>query len=90
MRSKILIIILLALLSVDCSAQKPIFGMSMGANFSNLIGRDRIEDSKPRIGVCPGINVDIPLVYDTYLEIGCLVQVRVPFLMAMGRSTSDS
>lgn len=70
MRSKILIIILLALLSVDCSAQKPVFGMSMGANFTNLIGRDRIEDSKPRIGVCPGINVDIPLVYDTYLEIG--------------------
>ena len=42
----------------------------MGANFTNLIGRARIEDSKPRIGVCPGINVDIPLVYDTYLEVG--------------------
>ena len=28
--------------------------------------------------------------YDSYLEIGCLVQVQVPFLMAMERSRLDS
>lgn len=75
MRNKTLLIILLALIAANCSAQKhsapkPIFGISMGANFANLIGTDKIQDSKPRIAMCPGINVDIPLVYDTYLEIG--------------------
>ena len=70
MRNKTLLIILFALIASNCSAQKPVFGLSMGVNHANLIGRDRVEDSKPRIGMCPGINVDIPLVYDTYLEIG--------------------
>ena len=75
MRNKLLIILLFALAAVNCQAQKhsaqqPIFGVSMGANFANLIGTDKIDDSKPRIGMCPGVNVDIPLVYDTYLEIG--------------------
>ncbi|MBO4244522.1 MAG: PorT family protein [Bacteroidales bacterium] len=75
MRNKTLLIILLALVAVNCqaqkhSAQKPVFGISMGANFSNLVGTDKIEDSKPRIGMCPGINVDIPLVYDAFLEVG--------------------
>ncbi|MCQ2975801.1 MAG: PorT family protein [Bacteroidales bacterium] len=70
MRNKTLLIILLAFLAVNSYAQKPIYGISMGANFSNLIGRDKIEDSKPRIGICPGINIDIPLVYETFLEIG--------------------
>ena len=70
MRNKSLLIILLALIAVNCSAQKPQFGASMGVNFANLIGANKIEDSKPRIGLYPGINVDIPLVYDTYLEVG--------------------
>ncbi|MBP5504369.1 MAG: outer membrane beta-barrel protein [Bacteroidales bacterium] len=70
MRNKTLLIILFALIATNCSAQKPVFGLSMGVNRTNLIGRDRVEDSKPRLGMCPGINVDIPLVYDTYLEIG--------------------
>ncbi len=51
-------------------AQKPSFGFSMGANFSNLIGPDKIEDSKVRIGMCPGMMIDIPLAYDAFLEIG--------------------
>ena len=58
MRDKLLIILLFALVAVNCqaqrrhsSAQMPIFGVSMGANFANLIGTDKIDDSKPRIGM---------------------------------------
>jgi len=48
------------------------FGVGMGANFSYLIGKDRIEDSKRRIGMCPGVFVDFPLVYESFLEIGAM------------------
>ena len=44
----------------------------MGANFSYLIGDDRIEGSKRRIGMCPGVHVSIPLVYESFLEIGAI------------------
>lgn len=70
MRIKLLTLMMLTLSVLSANAQKPVFGLSMGCNYSNLIGPDKIEESKPRIGICPGINVDIPLAYDVYLEIG--------------------
>lgn len=51
-------------------AQTTNFGISLGANFSNLVGPGKIEDSKPRLGFCPGIVLDIPTAFESYLELG--------------------
>jgi hypothetical protein len=55
--------------SLVAMSQSATFGFSMGANFSNLIGEGKIEGSKPRIGVCPYIHLDIPLAYESFLEV---------------------
>ena len=66
---KIFILVITALVgSLNAFSQINI-GASMGANFSYLIGDDRIEDATKRIGISPGIHVDIPLVYESFLEI---------------------
>ena len=65
-----LAIFMLAMFASNASAQKTCFGFSAGANFSNLIGRDKIDDSEPRIGLYGGVNIDIPLAYGVYLEVG--------------------
>lgn len=57
------------IISLMSDAQSVNVGFSMGANFTNLVGRNRIKDSDPRIGVCPGIHLAIPLVYESWLEI---------------------
>lgn len=70
MRRDILIFLLVTIFSIDGFAQKARLGINMGPNFCNLVGRDKIDDSKPRIGFYGGLNVDIPLAYDAFLQIG--------------------
>ena len=72
MCKRFLILLFAAVYCLDVAAQSVTVGFSMGANFSYLIGRDRVEDSKPRIGVCPAIHLNIPLVYESYLEISAI------------------
>lgn len=71
MYKKIFILFLTVLLSVPALAQLN-FGVSMGANFSYLIGSDRIEGAKMRMGISPGVHLAIPLVYESFLELGAL------------------
>ena len=69
---KIFILVITALVgSLNAFSQINV-GASMGVNFSYLIGDDRIEDATKRIGISPGIHVDIPLVYESFLEISAL------------------
>lgn len=70
MRKNILFLMFVAVYSISGYAQKARFGINMGPNFTNLIGRDKIDDSKPRIGFYGGVNVDIPLAFDAFLEVG--------------------
>ena len=70
-RRLFLILIFATVYYLDASAQLGV-GASMGANFSYLIGKDRIEDAKRRIGICPGFHIDIPLVLESYLQIGAI------------------
>lgn len=72
MHIKLIAAAILCALSICSSAQSLNFGVTMGANFSYLVGRDKIDNSKPRTGVCPGLLLDIPLALDSYLEIGAL------------------
>lgn len=72
MRKKLIIAALLCIFGISSFAQGLNMGFTMGANFSYLVGKDRIEGSKSRIGICPGILLDIPLVYDSYLELGAI------------------
>ncbi|MCR5456218.1 MAG: outer membrane beta-barrel protein [Bacteroidales bacterium] len=51
-------------------AQSTRVGLSLGANFSNLVGPGKIENSKPRLGFCPGLVLNIPTALESYLEIG--------------------
>lgn len=51
-------------------AQGTCFGLSLGANFSNLVGPGKITGSKPRLGFCPGFFLDFPTAYESYLEVG--------------------
>lgn len=69
MYRKLVILSALLLLGMLCDAQSTNVGFSMGANFTNLVGRNRIKDSDPRIGVCPGLHVDFPLAYESWLEV---------------------
>lgn len=72
MYRKIALLSVLLLMAVAGFSQSTNFGISMGANFSNLVGRNKIEGSSPRIGVCPGLLLDIPMAYESYLEIGAI------------------
>ncbi|MBQ3689421.1 MAG: hypothetical protein II937_06080 [Bacteroidales bacterium] len=72
MRVKFTILFLLAVLNIDVFAQGVSFGITMGVNSSYLIGKDKIEGSKNRLGICPGMFLDIPLVYESFLEIGAI------------------
>ncbi len=60
------------LLSVMGFAQSTNFGLSMGVNFTNFVGRVKIPESQPRIGICPGVLLDIPMAYESYLELGAI------------------
>lgn len=57
------------LAALFCDAQSTNVGISMGANFTNFVGRNRIEDSDPRIGICPGLRLAFPLAYESWLEV---------------------
>ncbi len=62
----------LVVLSVACFAQSTNIGFSMGANFSNLVGRDRTDDYDPRRAICTGVHVEFPLAYMSYLEVSAI------------------
>lgn len=67
------ILSILAVLMVclqTASAQSANVGISLGANFSNLVGPGKIKDSKPRLGFCPGVIIDIPTTFESFLELG--------------------
>jgi hypothetical protein len=69
---KIFILVITALVgSLNAFSQINV-GASMGVNFSYLIGDDRIEDATKRIGMCPGIHVAFPLVYESFLEVSAI------------------
>ncbi len=72
MFKRLVIISALIVLAVTGYAQSTNIGFSMGANFTNLVGRNRIADSDPRIGVCPGFHVEFPLAYLSYLEVSAI------------------
>lgn len=69
MYRRLAILSALLLITLICDAQSTNVGFSMGANFTNLVGRNRIPDSDPRIGVCPAIHLSIPLAYESWLEL---------------------
>lgn len=69
MLRKIAILSILMLAALFCDAQSTNVGISMGVNFSNFVGRNRIEDSDPRIGMCPGLRLAFPLAYESWLEV---------------------
>lgn len=64
------ILSLLLVLAQGAVAQSVHVGFSLGANFANLVGPGKIEGSKPRLGFCPGLVVDFPTAFESYLEVG--------------------
>ncbi len=72
MRRILQILSFLLALTQFVMAQSSNLGISLGANFSNLIGPGKIDGSKPRLGFCPGLVLDIPTAYESYLELGLL------------------
>jgi len=64
------ILSLIVVMAQGVMAQSTHLGISLGANFSNLVGPGKIEGSKPRLGFCPGIVIDFPTALESYLEIG--------------------
>jgi len=72
MFKRLAMILALAVIAIAGYAQSTNVGFSMGANFSNLVGRDRIDEADPRIGICPGFHVEFPLAYLSYLEVSAI------------------
>lgn len=60
------------MIAFSCVAQSTNIGFSMGANFSNLVGKGRPADDDPRIGICPGFHLEFPLAYLSYLEVSAI------------------
>ena len=69
-RRLISILSLLVVLAQGVYAQSTVIGFSLGANFANLVGPGKIEGSKPRFGFCPGIVINFPTAFESYLEVG--------------------
>lgn len=62
--------IILAIFANSYTFSQASIGFMAGPNFSNLIGKGKLEGSKNRIGISGGIIVDIPIGYLTFLEFG--------------------
>ncbi|MBO7440648.1 MAG: outer membrane beta-barrel protein [Bacteroidales bacterium] len=69
-RRLLLILSLLVVMTHEVMAQATVLGFSLGANFSNLVGPGKIEGSKPRFGFCPGLVLNFPTAFESYLEVG--------------------
>lgn len=80
MKTKLLAVATLSLISFAVSAQsKTTFGLRAGVNFQNITGDDALGnsmDNKLKVGFLAGVNAEIPVGIDFYLQPGVLYAVK--------------
>jgi len=80
MRSKVLLIGLTAsLIALGATAQKTSFGVRAGVNFTNINGKDGAGNDlhgKLKTGMNAGINAEIPIAPDFYVQPGLLFTTK--------------